>query len=69
VTGEAGYYALKMTKECGLSEKALKKTFMGIVKRLDDSRKHGRTRGLRVRGFPLNCVCSTLRETELPHRR
>jgi hypothetical protein len=51
VTGEAGYYALKMTKECGLSEEALKKTFMGIVKRLDDSRKHGRTRGLRVRGF------------------
>jgi hypothetical protein len=32
-----------MTKKYGLSEEALKKTFMGIVKPLDDSRKHGRT--------------------------
>jgi hypothetical protein len=40
---EAGYYALKKAKECGLSEEALRKTFMAVVKRLDEiSRKHGR---------------------------
>jgi hypothetical protein len=40
---EAGYYALKKAKECGLSEEALKKTFVDVVKRLDEiSRKRGR---------------------------
>ncbi len=40
---EAGYYALKKAKECGLSEEAIRKTFMVAVKRLDEiSRKHGR---------------------------
>jgi hypothetical protein len=40
---EAGYYALKKAKECDLSEEALKKTFVDVVKRLDEiSRKRGR---------------------------
>jgi hypothetical protein len=68
VTGEAGYYALKMTKECGLSEEALKKTFMGIVKRLDDSRKHGRTAVCEfVDSIELRVLHPA--QTELPHRR
>ena len=40
---EASVYALKKAKECGLSEEALRKTFIAVVKHLDEiSRKHGR---------------------------
>jgi hypothetical protein len=39
---DAGYYALKKAKECGISEEASNKMFMAGAKRLDDiSRKQG----------------------------
>ncbi len=39
----AGYYALEQTKKCNPTEPEIRKTFMAVVRQLEDiSRKHGR---------------------------